>query len=98
MLWGIIAAAVIAWNFASQHGGPKDKTLVDHDAAAAQTVPASTGPLRPAKINASLIFGAVSRDIAGVQFLDRPGRRGKRRAGMDGMSAVPSAGDNPGDK
>jgi hypothetical protein len=49
MLWGIVAAAVIAWNFASQHWGRKDKTLVDHEAAAAQTVPASTGALRPAK-------------------------------------------------
>ena len=49
MFWGIIAAAVIAWNLASQHWRPKDKTLLDHEAAAAQTVPASTGTVRSAK-------------------------------------------------
>jgi hypothetical protein len=49
MFWGILASVVIAWNFASQHWGPKDKRLVNREAAAAETVPALNGALRAAK-------------------------------------------------
>jgi hypothetical protein len=49
MFWGIIAAAIIALNLASRHWSPKDKTLIDREAAAAETVPAITGALWAAK-------------------------------------------------
>jgi hypothetical protein len=46
IFWGIVAAAAIAWNVASPHWSPKDKTLIDREVSAAETAPAVTGALR----------------------------------------------------
>jgi hypothetical protein len=46
ILWGIIAAAAIAWNVASRHWSPKDKKSIEREAIAAETSPAITGALR----------------------------------------------------